>query len=151
MPIIFHETFIHAPIQCCFDIARTVETHSGKFLLTRQYPVSGIVTGAMGLGDEVTWETLHFGLKQHLTSRITHMNPPFFFQDDMLSGAFESFTHRHLFKEENSGTLMIDQFIYQSPFGRFGKIADTVFLEKYMRKFIQLQADKVKEIAELES
>ena len=46
---------------------------------------------------------------------------------------------------------MIDQFIYVSPFGILGQIVDCLFLEKYMRKFIQLQAENIKRIAEMDN
>lgn len=149
MPIIKHETFIHAPVEQCFDLARTVEVHAGKFLITSQKAVDGVTTGLLELDDYVTWETAHFGLKQRLTSRITRMEKPYVFQDEMVCGLFQSFTHTHLFHEVNHGTLMVDQFIYTSPFGMLGKIADDIFLEKYMRKFIQLQAENVKKISEM--
>ncbi len=43
---------------------------------------------------------------------------------------------------------MIDRFSYQSPYGLLGRIADRLFLEKYMRKFIINRAQELKRIAE---
>lgn len=79
------------------------------------------------------------------------MEKPYLFQDEMVSGIFHSFTHTHRFHAVNGGTLMIDQFIYVSPFGILGQIVDCLFLEKYMRKFIQLQAENIKRIAEMDN
>ncbi|WP_205703318.1 hypothetical protein [Jeotgalibacillus sp. S-D1] len=43
---------------------------------------------------------------------------------------------------------MIDTFEYGSPFSIFGMIADKLFLEKYMEKFIISRAEELKRIAE---
>ena len=64
------------------------------------------------------------------------MDRPNMFEDIMVSGAFHSFKHVHEFIEKDNGTLMIDRFQYKSPFGLIGIIADKLFLERYMRKFI---------------
>ena len=64
MPKIQHVIFIAAPIELCFDLARTVEVHAGKQLLTVQKAVGGVTAGMMEYGDSVTWETNHFGLNK---------------------------------------------------------------------------------------
>ncbi|WP_425310977.1 hypothetical protein [Fictibacillus nanhaiensis] len=43
---------------------------------------------------------------------------------------------------------MTDQFDYKSPFGMIGRLADRLFLEKYMTDFIVRRAKALKEIAE---
>ena len=43
---------------------------------------------------------------------------------------------------------MIDTFSYKSPFGILGKVANHLFLEKYMSHFIARHAQKVKRVAE---
>ena len=148
MPIIRHEISIHAPIQVCFDLARTVEVHAGKTLLTKQIAIEGITFGLMERGDFVTWETTHLGMKQKLTSQVIEMVKPYRFTDAMVRGAFHSFTHTHEFIERGTETSMIDTFSYKSPFGILGKVANHLFLEKYMSHFIARHAQKVKRIAE---
>ncbi len=76
------------------------------------------------------------------------MKKPNEFVDIMLKGAFSSFTHKHQFFEETGGTLMIDIFEYRSPFSIFGVMADKLFLEKYMKRFIISRAKELKRIAE---
>ncbi len=53
MPIIQQTTYIAASIDFCFNLARTVEVHTGKQLLTTQKPVCGTTAGIMELGDSV--------------------------------------------------------------------------------------------------
>ncbi|MFC5591220.1 cell division protein [Sporosarcina soli] len=148
IPIIKHEISIHAPIQVCFDLARTVEVHAGKTLLTKQIAIDGVTFGLMELGDFVTWETIHLGMKQKFSSKIVEMVKPYRFTDAIVYGVFHTFTHTHEFIERGSETIMKDTISFKSPLGILGKVADHLFLKRYMRHYIAHQAQKVKRGAE---
>ncbi|MCM3789327.1 SRPBCC family protein [Domibacillus indicus] len=148
MPIIEHHQFIKASIKVCFDLARNVDIHTQTTSKTKQRAISGVTEGLLENGDCVTWEAIHFGIKQRLTARIIEMEKPHKFVDIMVKGAFHSFVHTHEFFEKADGTLMIDKFQYKSPFGLIGVAADKLFLEKYMRAFIVSRAKALKRIAE---
>lgn len=148
MPIITHKQYIQAPIDVCFDLARNVEIHTKTTAGTKEKAIGGVTEGLLEMGDTVTWEATHFGIKQRLTAKVTHMENPTEFVDVMIKGAFKSFTHTHQFLEEKDGTLMIDIFDYQSPLGLIGVFADKLFLEKYMTGFIRNRAQELKKIAE---
>lgn len=149
MPIIKHDIFINAPINVCFDLARNVDVHIETTAKTKEKAVGEVTQGFLEKDDTVTWEATHFGIKQKLTAKITHMEKPTVFVDSMVKGAFQSFTHTHQFVEEDGGTLMIDKFEYRSPFGLIGIIADKLFLKKYMTDFIRSRAKELKRIAEM--
>ncbi|MGX1195442.1 SRPBCC family protein [Metabacillus sp. SLBN-84] len=148
MPTIKHEIFIQAPIEICFDLARSVDVHMETTGKTQERAVDGVTSGLMELGDSVTWEAVHLGVRQTLTAKIIEMEKPYRFTDVMVKGAFRSFTHTHEFQESGTGTIMKDVFSYESPFGIFGKTADLLFLERYMNKFIAARALELKRIAE---
>ncbi|MFJ7726058.1 cell division protein [Neobacillus sp. NPDC097160] len=148
MPIIKHELFIQAPLNVCFDLARNVDIHTKTTAKTKEKAVDGVLKGLLEEGDTVTWEAIHFGIKQRLTAKVTHMEMPNEFVDIMIKGAFHSFTHTHQFAAEAGGTKMIDTFEYKSPLGLLGVMADKLFLEKYMRQFIISRATELKRIAE---
>ena len=76
MPIIRLETFIHAPVELCFDLSRNVDVHMASTNHTGERAVAGVTSGMMSLGDEVTWEARHFGILQRLTSKITAFERP---------------------------------------------------------------------------
>ncbi|WP_077212490.1 SRPBCC family protein [Bacillus dakarensis] len=148
MPIIKHKQFIQASVIVCFDLARNVDIHTKTTAKTKEKAVGGVTQGLLEKGDTITWEATHFGIKQRLTAKVTHMVKPTVFVDIMVKGAFSSFTHTHQFVEEQGGTLMIDTFEYKAPFGPVGMIADKLFLEKYMTDFIISRARELKKIAE---
>ena len=148
MPIITHTEFIKSPMEVCFDLARNVDIHTKTTAETKERAVAGVTQGLLEKGDTVTWEATHFGIRQRLTAKITYMERPNEFVDTMLDGAFNSFTHTHRFVEENGVTLMVDIFEYKSPFGLIGIIADKLFLERYLTRFIVNRAKELKRIAE---
>lgn len=148
MPVISLQTTINAPIERCFDLARSVEAHIYSTSRTRERAVGGVTSGLLSLGDNVTWEAVHFGIKQCLTSKITRCDKPHVFTDEMVRGAFHSFTHTHEFRPAKNGTIMLDTFKYESPLGFIGVLADKFFLERYMRNFIKERALYLKKIAE---
>lgn len=148
MPVIEHQQFIKAPVEICFDLARNVDIHTQTTTKTKESAVGGVTEGLLEEGNTVTWEAIHFGIKQRLTAKIVLMEPPYKFVDIMVKGAFHSFTHTHQFTEEEGGTIMIDKFQYKSPFGLIGVLADKLFLEKYMKAFIASRAVELKIIAE---
>lgn len=119
-------------------------------LLILEEAIAGVTTGLISLGDSVTWRAKHFGIYQNLTSKITAFNAPSYFVDEMVKGAFKRFKHEHIFEERDGGTLMIDVFDYDSPLGILGKIADALFLEKYMTRLLTKRNDMIKEFAESE-
>lgn len=151
MPTINYEIYIEAPIAVCFDLARNVDVHTETTAKTKERAVAGVTSGLMEKGDAVTWEATHLGVKQKLTAQIIAMDKPHSFTDTMVKGAFHSFVHTHEFIEKGSGTIMRDRFVYRAPLGILGKLADRLFLEKYMNSFIADRAVALKKIAEKNS
>ncbi|MCA1557995.1 MAG: SRPBCC family protein [Acidobacteria bacterium] len=148
MPVIKAETFILAPVEVCFDLARDVEVHMASTAETGERAVAGVTSGMMELNDEVTWEARHLYVRQRLTSKITAMERPRMFVDEMQRGAFKSLRHLHLFLPEGDGTRMIDELAFTSPLGVLGRIADALLLDNYMRRFLIKHNEYIKRVAE---
>lgn len=104
------------------------------------------MSGLIELGESVTWRARHFGFYQELTSKITSFDRPHSFTDEMVSGAFKSFTHIHQFEQIEVATKMIDVFSYVSPCGALGKLADFLFLKRYMTKLLERRNLIIKKI-----
>lgn len=148
MPVIRLETFIRAPVELCFDLARDVGVHMASTAQTKERAVGGVTSGLMGLNDEVTWEARHLGMRQRLTSRITALERPRMFVDEMQRGAFKRLRHLHRFEPAEGGTRMIDEMTYTSPLGFLGRLMDALFLERYMRRFLIKHNQYIKRVAE---
>jgi ligand-binding SRPBCC domain-containing protein len=148
MPKIELKTEINAPIERVFDLARCIDLHTESMSKYREKAVDGITRGLMNLGETVTWEAVHFGIRQRLAAKITKFDRPLHFRDEMVSGAFKNFTHDHFFAPAGSVTVMRDIFDYRSPFGVFGKITDVLFLEGYMTRVLSERNELIKKVAE---
>ena len=148
MPVIQLHTRIRAPLQRCFDLARSVDLHLESTRGTGEQAVAGVTHGLLGPGDQVTWRARHFGVWQELTSCITAFDPPRHFRDSMVRGAFARFDHDHFFVADGDYTNMRDVFDFTSPLGPLGRIADALVLTRYMRRFLAERNRVVKQVAE---
>lgn len=148
MPIIELATHINAPIEQCFDLTRSIDVHIASTRHTGETAIAGRTSGLMELGESVTWRARHFGIWQTLTSTITEFEYPYFFTDEMVKGAFKNFRHEHYFFPVKHQTLMKDVFIFESPFGFLGHIANLVFLKKYMIQLLEKRNQVIREIAQ---
>jgi ligand-binding SRPBCC domain-containing protein len=150
MPAIKLETIIDAPIERVFNLARSIDLHAESMSKSEERPIDGVMSGLIELGQTVTREAVHFGIRQRLTSKITACDRPRHLQDIMVSGAFIGFTHDHFFTENGGATTMKDVFDYRSPLGFLGKIADVLFLERYMTDLLKERNRRIKLAAETE-
>ena len=148
MPVIDITTQINAPMQRVFDLSRSVDLHAASTARTGERAVSGVTSGLMALGQEVTWRARHFGIRQQLTSRITEFDPPAHFRDSLVRGAFRRFDHDHFFSQRGEVTVMRDVFDFQSPLGILGRIADYLFLTRYMKRLLINRNTLIKMTAE---
>lgn len=148
MPILEHSLEIAAPIERVFDLSRSIDLHQISASQTGERAIAGRMEGLIELGESVTWRAKHLGVWQHLTSKITALDFPDYFSDEMQKGAFASFKHEHFFTPTSQGTLVRDRFDYRSPFGLLGKMADALFLKRYMHNFLYQRNLIIKRYAE---
>jgi ligand-binding SRPBCC domain-containing protein len=144
-------TVIRAPIERCFDLSRSIEVHLagsdsyGEAVVAR----GGVIFGLIGMGQHVTWRAKHLGVWQTLTSEITAMEPPTYFQDTMVQGAFQFMQHDHFFRAlPCEQTEMKDVFCFAAPLPVLGRLAEVMFLRRYMRTLLHERNVVLKQIAE---
>lgn len=148
MPKILLATRIDAPIETVFDLSRNIDAHVESTPGTKEKAVAGRTTGLIELGETVTWEARHFGIRQRLTSKITEFTYPIYFVDEMVDGIFEMIRHEHHFESFEGGTLMKDEFEFRAPLGILGRIAERLILTRYLEKFLIQRNSILKEMAE---
>jgi ligand-binding SRPBCC domain-containing protein len=148
MPTVVIETRIAAPIERCFDLARDVETHLETSSFTAERIVGGKTSGLLGPGDVVTFEAVHFGIRQRLTSKIVEFDRPNRFVDEMIQGVFSNLRHVHEFAVDGDSVVMRDTLIWRSPLGVLGLLADQLFVERHIREFAARKQSQLKQVAE---
>ena len=149
MPTITIETHIAAPIERCFDLARDVAAHVESAAFSGERLVApGKLSGILEVGDLVCFEGRHFGMTQRFCAKITSVDRPRRFVDQMVEGIFTSLEHIHDFEEHRGGTLMRDILTWRAPFGILGQIADALFLKRHLTWFVTTKQAQLKAIAE---
>lgn len=70
----------------------------------------------------------------------------------MVSGAFRRMRHDHYFTAiPDNGTLMKDVFNYDVPLSVVGRIVDKLVLKRYLRSFLIVRNDLIKDAAETDA
>lgn len=149
MTRIIIETPIRAPIELCFDLARDVTAHETSAAFSSERIVApGRTEGLLNLDDLVTFEGRHLGIKQRFTARITFLDRPRRFDDEMVRGSFKWLRHVHEFEFTGGITTMRDTLEWQAPLGVIGRFADVLFLRRHMQWFVSTKQKALKRIAE---
>jgi ligand-binding SRPBCC domain-containing protein len=150
MPTIHLTTFVAAPAQRVFDLARSIDLHRKSMAHTGEEAIAGTTSGLICLNETVTWKARHLRRMRVLKSKITAMDPPLSFTDEMVNGDFKSLRHEHHFKRIDNGTLLIDIFDYEAPYGSLGRLAERLFLTRYLKTLLETRNKMIKEYAESE-
>jgi hypothetical protein len=144
-------TYIAAPIDRVFDLSRSVEVHLlGNVHGNEQAVASGgVKTGLVDLGQQVTWRAKHFGFWHNLTSETTAVERPTYFQVTMVKGIFRSMQANHRFRSLPSGvTELKDIFAIAAPLPLLGRMAEALFLRRYMMALNRERNAVIKQLAE---
>lgn len=144
MPRIEIKTRIAASASVCFDLARDIDFHVRSLEHTGERVVAGVTTGLIELGESVTWEARHLGVRQRLTSKITAFDAPHHFRDTMTQGAFKRFANDHTFEAQGDNTVMRDVIDFASPLGPLGWLVDRVFMAHYLRRLIAQRGEMIR-------
>lgn len=148
MTRIHHTSFIHAPIERVFDLCRSISLHKISAVDTNEKAIAGVLSGLIKENETVTWQAKHLYKIRKFTSKITAMEFPVSFIDEMVEGDFKSFKHEHHFKQAENGTIMIDIIDFKAPYGVIGNLIETFFLKNYITKFLLKRNAVIKEYSE---
>ena len=144
-------TRIAAPIERVFDLARSIEAHLASADGTAEAAVAGRTSGLLELGETVTWRARHFGVTQHLTTRITAFDRPNHFQDRMVRGAFRSLEHDHFFRQEGDAVVMSEVLRFAAPRPGLGWLVERLVLGPYFKRFLRDRNAALKRMAETDA
>lgn len=149
MQLIQLETKIAAPPERCFLLSLSIDLHVESTTPTRERAIAGVTHGLIGAGETVTWKGRHFGFMIQHQSSISVYEKPTHFQDVMLRGLFQSFTHDHFFAPQpDGGTLMRDELRFAAPLWVLGKVVEGLVLKRYLTVFLIERNKTIKRIAE---
>lgn len=150
MPTIHLTTFIAAPSEVVFDLSRHIGLHKEAMTDFREDAVAGTRFGLIEKDETVTWKAKHLFKNRILRVKITEMKKPEMYTDEQLQGDFKMMKHEHYFKPCDNGTIVIDLFHFESPYGVFGRWFNNLYLTRYLRRLIERRNNTIKAFAESE-
>jgi ligand-binding SRPBCC domain-containing protein len=141
-------TRISAPIERCFDLARSIDANLASTVQTGERAIAGMTSGLIGEAQEVTWRARFFGFPVTHTSRITGFRPPTYFQDSMVRGAFRHYCHDHFFEVQDGETVMRDLVEFSAPYGWLGWVVERMVLKQHLQRLLERRNEFLKRTAE---
>ncbi len=148
MPVIHLTTFIAAPVDVVFDLSRHIGLHKESMSNYKEDAVAGTRFGLIEKDETVTWRAKHLFKERLLRVKITEMKRPDMFTDIQLQGDFKMMKHEHHFKPCDNGTILIDLFEFESPYGTAGRWFNSLYLTNYMKKLLEQRNKTIKQFAE---
>ena len=148
MPTIHLTTFIAAPAERVFDLSRHIGLHKESMAPFSQEAVAGTRFGLIEKDETVTWKSKHLFRERMLRVKVTEMSKPSMFVQEQAEGNFRMMKHDHYFKPCDNGTIVIDLFHFESPYGVLGRWFNELWLTRYLRKIIELRNNVIKQYAE---
>ena len=148
MPTIHITTFVQAPIERVFDLSRSIDLHKESMKVYNEQAVAGTRFGLIGKDETVTWTAKHFFKTRVVKVAVTGMEKYSQFIDEQTEGSFKKMKHTHHFKSVENGTIMIDFFDFEMPYGVIGKFFTTVYFKSHLKKMIELRNKTIREYAE---
>ena len=79
-------------------------------------------------------------------TEIKYVTEGYSFMDEQRVGPYKLWLHTHRLEEMDEGTRMLDDIIYQVPFGIFGSIAHLLFVRRTLKRIFRYRREKLDEI-----
>jgi ligand-binding SRPBCC domain-containing protein len=151
MFVIKDNIHIMAPLERCFLLSTSLAIVEREL---KMRPVAkGGATRTTGLvvgGDRIRWEGWQLGMPQYHVSLISEWEPNRFFQDRMIAGRFNSFSHDHEFTEIGGQVLLKDTIRFAMPLGVAGRLVGKYVMLPHVRGLMARRFRLLKKIAESE-
>ena len=148
MPTIHLTTFIAAPVDVVFDLSRHIGLHKESMSKFKEEAVAGTRFGLIEKEDTITWRAKHLFKERLLRVKTTELKKPVMFTHEQLEGDFKMMKHEHHFKPCDNGTILIDLFSFESPYGTMGRWFNSLYLTGYIRKLLEHRNSTIKAFAE---
>ncbi len=143
-------THIKAPIQRCFDLARSIDFHKISISAVKEESIAGITTGLIGHNQRALMQSQLWGRYFTTELKIAKFTPPYFLSYEIVDSTFQSIVHDYYFYDISEETVMVNHFYYRPRWGLIGDIVNFLFLQNYLTRTITKRNDLLRDYAETE-
>ncbi len=106
---------------------------------------------SMEAGSLIDYRLHYRGVPLGWTSQIEVWEPGRQFVDRQLRGPYGLWHHRHTFSEVDAGTVIEDEVHYAAPFGAVGELAQSLLIERDLRRIFDYRHQAVRRIFDQEA
>jgi len=138
-----HEQLVPRKLEEVFDFfsrAENLETLTPGFLHFKIVSVSPL---PVQKGTLINYKLRVRGLPLRWTSEIREWNPPTQFVDFQTGGPYKLWHHTHRFIAEGNNTRIMDEVLYDLPFGPLGRLAHSVLVKSDVEKIFRYREMKI--------
>jgi ligand-binding SRPBCC domain-containing protein len=86
------------------------------------------------------------GINVYWVTEITHVERPYYFMDDQVTGPYTIWKHQHWFREVAGGIEMTDEITYAIPFGFLGRLANYLFVAQQLRIIFKFRHETLRQL-----
>lgn len=150
MPSIHLTTFIKAPADRVFDLARNLTLYKKLLQQRKELLSSGSASHLPSTGDTVTVHAKHLGKTRSVILRVMEMDKPRLYVEEQVKGDLGSFRHERHFMVADNGTFLIDKLEVEPPRDLLGRLIGKYYIKRYVEKLVQQRNDLIRQYAESE-
>ncbi len=143
---LLHEQLVPRPLKEVFEFfahAQNLETLTPEWL---NFKIESIHPEPVRKGTLINYKLRVRGLPLRWTSEIQEWNPPMRFVDLQTRGPYKLWRHTHTFIAEGNNTRIIDEVLYDLPFGPLGKIVHTLMVKSDVEEIFHYRETKIREL-----
>ena len=97
-------------------------------------------------GTLISYKLRVRGMPLRWTSEIREWDPPRQFVDFQTRGPYKLWHHTHRFIAEGNNTRIVDEVLYDLPFGILGRVAHAVMVKSDVEKIFRYREMKIREL-----
>jgi ligand-binding SRPBCC domain-containing protein len=143
---LIHEQLVPRKLAEVFDFfsqAENLETLTPEWL---HFKIDSVHPQPVQKGTVIRYNLRVHGLPLLWTSEIREWNPPTEFVDFQTRGPYKLWHHTHKFIAEGNDTRIVDEVLYDLPFGPLGRIAHAIMVKSDVEKIFRYREMKIQEL-----
>jgi len=141
-----HEQLVPRKLEEVFEFfsrAENLETLTPDFL---HFKIVSIHPQPVQKGTLINYKLRVRGMPLRWTSEIREWEPPARFVDFQTRGPYKLWHHTHRFIAEGDNTRIIDEVLYDLPFGVLGRLTHAVMVKSDVENIFRYREMKIREL-----
>ena len=141
-----HEQLVPRKLEEVFEFfsrAENLEILTPDFL---HFKIVSIHPQPLQKGTLINYKLRVRGIPLGWTSEIREWDPPVRFVDFQTRGPYKLWHHTHRFIAEGDNTRIMDEVLYDLPFGVLGKVAHAVMVKSDVENIFRYREMKIREL-----